>query len=64
MADPRKALAAKDSQFCHIEALMAGKIEAAEAITAACPASKEANAKRDEESRMLTTSSRLFWMQS
>ena len=48
LADPRKALAARDIPLCHIEALQAEKIEAAAAITAACLASKEADAKRDE----------------
>ena len=48
LADPRKALAVRDIQLCHIEALKADKMEAADAITSACLASTEADAKRDE----------------
>ena len=41
-------LAARDIRLCNIEALKAEKSEAAFAIVAACQASKDAGARRDE----------------
>ena len=47
MTDPTKALVARDIQLCRIESIKAEKIVAADAITAARQASKEADAKRE-----------------